>query len=92
GRLEERRARAEAWLGAHPASPMLLLTLARLARAQAHWPQAERYLHRALAQGAGSAAWEELGHGYAQVGDETRARLSYLNALRAARGEAVSEL
>ncbi|MCZ7171520.1 hypothetical protein NK326_24330, partial [Salmonella enterica] len=36
GRLEERRARAEAWLGAHPASPMLLLTLARLARAQAH--------------------------------------------------------
>lgn len=92
GRLEERRARAEAWLGAHPASPMLLLTLARLARAQAHWPQAERYLHRALAQGAGSEAWEELGHGYAQVGDETRARLSYLNALRAGRGEAVSEL
>ncbi|HZH44026.1 MAG TPA: heme biosynthesis HemY N-terminal domain-containing protein [Lysobacter sp.] len=92
GRVEERNARAERWLEAHPASPMLLLTLARLARAQGRWPQAERYLHRALAQGAGVEGWEELGHGYAQVGDETRARLSYLNALRAARGEAVQEL
>ncbi|MBO7941958.1 hypothetical protein JTP77_039600, partial [Streptomyces sp. S9] len=53
---------------------------------------AEAYLHRALAQGAGSEAWEELGHGFAQAGDESRARLSYLNALRAARGEAPSEL
>jgi HemY protein len=92
GRLDARRANAERWLQAHPASPALLLTLARLAREQDQWPQAEAYLHRALAQGAGTDAWEELGHGFAAVGDETRARLSYANALRAARNEAVVEL
>ncbi len=92
GRLEARRAHAERWLQAHPASPGLLVSLARLARAQGQWPQAESYLHRALAQGAHSEAWEELGHGFAQAGDENRARLSYVNALRAARGEAIVEL
>jgi HemY protein len=70
----------------------LLLTLARLAREQNQWPLAEGYLHRALAQGAGADAWEELGHGFTAIGDETRARLSYANALRAARNEAVVEL
>jgi len=92
GRLDARRANAERWLQAHPGSPGLLVTLARLARAQGQWPQAEAYLHRALAQGANSEAWEELGHGFAQVGDENRARLSYVNALRAGRGEAITEL
>lgn len=92
GRLDERRAQAERWLQAHPASPALLLTLARLSRAQGQWPQAETYLHRALAQGANSEAWEELGEGFAQAGEEKLARLSYANALRAARGEAIAEL
>jgi len=92
GRLDARRGNAERWLQAHPASPGVLLTLARLSQAQGQWPQAEAYLHRALAQGAGSEAWEELGHGFAQSGDEARARLSYANALRAARGDAISEL
>ncbi|MEH6417510.1 heme biosynthesis protein HemY, partial [Pseudomonas sp. CGJS7] len=92
GRLDARRAQAERWLAAHSGSPGLLLSLARIARAQGQWPQAEAYLHRALAQGANSEAWEELGHGFAQAGDESRARLSYLNALRAARGEAATEL
>ena len=92
GRLDARRAHAERWLQAHPASPGLLLTLARLSRAQGQWPQSEGYLHRALAQGASSEAWEELGHGFAQSGDDARARLSYANALRASRGEAVHEL
>lgn len=92
GRLDARQAQAERWLQAHPSSPALLATLARLARAQGHWPQAEAYLHRALAQGAGADAWEELGHGYAASGDDTRAALGYANALRAARGEAVTEL
>jgi len=92
GRLEARRANAERWLQAHSGSPGLLVSLARLCRAQGQWPQAEAYLHRALAQGANSEAWEELGHGYAQAGDENRARLSYVNALRAARGEAATEL
>ncbi len=91
-RVEERRANAERWLQAHPASPSLLLTLARLARAQGQWPQAQDYLHRALAQGAGSEAWEEFGHGFAAAGDDAGARVAYANALRAARGEAVEEL
>jgi len=92
GRLDTRRANAERWLHAHPASPALLLTLARLARAQAQWPLAEDYLHRALAQGAGADAWEELGHGFSTAGDESRARLAYANALRASRGESVVEI
>lgn len=92
GRLEPRRERAERWLQTHSASPGLLLTLARLNRAQGQWPQAESYLHRALAQGAGAEAWEELGHGLAQAGDEAGARHSYANALRAARGEETLEL
>ena len=92
GRLDARRAHAERWLQAHPGSPALLLTLARLTRAQGQWPQAEDYLHRALAQGAGANAWEELGHGLAAIGDEPRARLSYANALRASRDESTVEL
>jgi HemY protein len=92
GRLDTRRANAERWLPGHPASPALLLTLARLARAQGQWPQAEDYLHRAIAQGAGADAWEELGHGFSAAGDESRARLGYANALRAGRGEAVVEI
>lgn len=92
GRLDARRSNAERWLQTHPSSPALLVTLARLSRAQGQWPQAEEYLHRALAQGAGSDAWEELGHGFAAAGDEQRARLSYANALRASRNEAVQEL
>lgn len=90
GRVDERRAKAERWLQAHPASPALLLTLARFARTQGHLTQAEDYLHRALAQGAGAEAWEEFGHGHAQAGDDARARAAYANALRATRGEPVT--
>ncbi|HET8818913.1 MAG TPA: heme biosynthesis HemY N-terminal domain-containing protein [Xanthomonadaceae bacterium] len=92
GRHEQRREHAERWLRAHPASPALLLTLARIARAEGQWSVAEDYLHRALAQGAGGEAWEELGHGFTVAGDEARARQSYANALRAARGEAPTDL
>jgi len=91
-RLDARRAIAERWAQARPTSPALLVSLARIAMAQGQWPQAEGFLHRALAQGAGSEAWEELGHVFAATGDESRARQSYVNALRAARGETVSEL
>ncbi|MBF6023110.1 heme biosynthesis protein HemY [Lysobacter niastensis] len=92
GRLDSRRANAERWLQAHPGSPALLVTLAQLARAQGQSSQAESFLHRAVAQGAHSEAWEELGHVFAQAGDQANARLCYLNALRAARGEATQEL
>jgi HemY protein len=79
---------AEAWLKGQPNSPSLLLALGRLCREESLWGKAEDYLHRALAQGAGPEAWEELGHAYAAQGDDARARHAYANALRLARGEA----
>ena len=82
----------ERWLRAHPSSPTLLLSLARSHREQGRWAEAEDHLQRALAQGAGGSAWEELGHGYASAGDDGRARTAYANALRAARGESALEL
>lgn len=91
-KLDSRRASAQRWLSTHPSSPALLVTLAQLARLQGQWPQAQDFLHRALAQGAGADAWEELGHGYAAAGDELLARRSYANALNAARGQATTEL
>lgn len=92
GKLDSRRASAQRWLHSHPDSPALLLALAQLARQQGQWPQAQDFLHRALAQGAGADAWEELGHGYAADGDELLARRSYANALSSGRGEAAAVL
>lgn len=80
-----------AGLTQYPDSPGLLLTLARLARHQQQWSQAEEFLHRAIANGAGSEAWEELGHGFAASGDLLSAQHCYANALRAARGEPVHD-
>lgn len=88
GRLEHRRATAERWLGTHPDSPALLLTLARLAREEGRWDDADGYLRRAIAEGGGAGAWEELGDAWAARGDDTRARQCYRNALRAGRGAA----
>src|SRR5690606_12639054 len=67
-RLEQRRAQAERWLQAHPSSPALLLAAARIAQAQGQWLQAETWLHRAIAQGAGAPVWEALGDGAAHLG------------------------
>jgi HemY protein len=79
---------AEAWLTSQPNSPALLLALGRLCREETLWGKAEDYLHRALAQGAGAEAWEELGHAYAAQRDDARARHAFANALRLARGDA----
>lgn len=87
-KYDSRRASAQRWLQAHPQSPALLVTLARLARQQQQWPLAEEFLHRALAQGAGAEAWEAFGDGYAEHGDAALAQLCYANALRVGRGEA----
>lgn len=92
GKLDSRRASAQRWLQARPESPALLVTLAQLARLQGQWPQAQEFLHRALAQGASADAWEELGHGFAAAGQEELARRSYANALNARRGQATMEL
>jgi HemY protein len=61
--------------------------MARLDRAEGRWDAAAANLDRALAQGAGAEAWEELGTVHVGVGDMERAQRSYANALRVARGE-----
>jgi HemY protein len=91
-RLEQRLTQIERWLHTHPSSPALLLAAARIAQAQGQWPQADAWLHRAIAQGAGAPAWEALGDGAMQAGDESRARLAYANALRSQRGDALFEM
>lgn len=91
-RLEHRRTQVERWLPAHPSSPALLLAAARIAQQQGQWPQADSWLHRAIAQGAGAPAWEALGDAAAKSGDDARARLAYANALRSQRGEAPLDL
>ncbi len=91
-KLDSRRASAQRWLQAHPASPALLLTLARLAQGQGQWQQAEEFLHRAVAQGAGPQAWEALGEGFARQGEDALARQCLLNALRQRRDEAIQPL
>jgi HemY protein len=83
---------AEAWLEAHGTDPALLLTLGRLSRQEHHWIKAEDYLRRALAYGAGSDAWEELGRCYAEQGDSARTATALANALAVAHGEAPASL
>ena len=80
--------RAEEWLAAHPDSPGLLLALGHLCRLEQLWGKAEDYLERALANGGGAAAWEEVAALHADRGDEARARRALQNALRSGRGEA----
>lgn len=92
GKLDSRRASAQHWLQSHPASPALLATLGRLARLQGQWAQAQEFLHRAIAQGAGADAWEELGTGFADAGDAASAQQCYANALKTSRGEAPTQL
>ncbi len=86
-KLDSRRASAQRWLQHHASSPALLLTLARLARGQGQWTQAEDFLHRAVAQGAGADAWDMLGEGFAEQGDDALARQYLLNGLRVRRGQ-----
>ena len=86
-RWDARSATAGRWLQAQPSSISLLLTQARLEQQQGNWAQAETYLHRAAAQGAGAPAWEALGEGYATRGEDALARQCLLNALRERRGE-----
>lgn len=88
GKLDSRRASAQHWLHAHPASPALLMTLGRLARQQGQWTTAQEFLHRAVAQGAGAEAWEELATGFNEAGDTASAQQCHANAVKAARGEA----
>jgi HemY protein len=92
GKLDSRRASAQHWLHAHPASPALLVTLGRLARQQGQWTAAQEFLHRAVAQGAGAEAWEELAIGFNEAGDTASAQQCQANAVKAARGEVPAKL
>jgi HemY protein len=83
----QRIARAESWLKDHPSSNGLVLALGRLCRESELWSKAEDYLRRALSNGAGAAAWEELGLLYAAQRDSERAQRAFANALAVARGE-----
>lgn len=88
---DTRLARAEAWLPARTASPALLLALGRLSAAAGQPARAEAYYHRAIAQGAGAAAWEGLA-GLLAAAQDPRAALAYANALQAQRAEPVQAL
>ena len=84
--------RAEEWLAAHGDSPGLLVTLGRLCRMEQLWGKSGDYLGRALAHGAGAAAWEELARLHVDRGDEARARQALENALASTRGAPVRAL
>ncbi|KFN50638.1 heme biosynthesis HemY N-terminal domain-containing protein [Arenimonas composti] len=84
----DRLARAEAWLPAHSTDPALLVSVARLAARAQSWARAEDLLHRAIAQGGGAQAWEDLGDVHAAQGDPAKAQQAYANAMRLPRGEA----
>lgn len=91
-RDDQRLPRAGRWLPQHPSSAALALALGRLCQRDGQLKHAEESLHRALALGAGSAAWEELGRVYTAMDDAQRAQACYANALRTLRGEAAHPL
>jgi HemY protein len=87
GRDDARQARAETWLRAQPDNSALLLCQGRLYIAQQAWSKAEDRLHRAIAHGGGSQAWENLGRVFTAQGNSANAEVAYANALRIKRGE-----
>ena len=91
-RDDTRLARAQGWLASHPADPALSLALGRLQRARGALGPAGDLLERAIAQGAGAEAWEELGHVHTALDHAPRAQACYANALRVQRGQAARPL
>lgn len=91
-REDQRLARCERWLLERPTDAALSLAMGSLFRQQQAWGKADDFLHRAIAQGAGSEAWEELGRVHTAQNQPEAAQASYANALRLARGESAIEL
>lgn len=89
---DDRLSRYQGWRERYPASPAAARALARSLNARGDWPSAEQHLQAAIKAGGSGRVWEDLGDGYANAGDETRARISYANALRVGRGETVEGL
>jgi len=86
-KLATRQANLQRWLADQPASPALLLALGRIATRQRQHSLAEDYLHRAIAAGAGPAAWEALGQLFVDRGEPALASQCFANALRQQRGD-----
>lgn len=82
----------ENWLEAHSTSSALLLALARAYREGGQPLKAIDILHRAIAQGVGGEAWEQLGRVFSAQNDADSAQQAYANALRVLRGEPVLPL
>jgi len=86
-KLATRQANLQRWLVNQPASPALLLALGRIATRQRQHSQAEDYLHRAIAAGAGPAAWEALGQLFVERDEPALAAQCFANALLQQRGD-----
>ena len=86
-KLATRQANLQRWLTTQPSSPALLLALGRIAARQRQHTLAEDYLHRAIAAGAGPAAWEALGELFLDRGETALASQCFANALRQQRGD-----
>jgi HemY protein len=87
GRDDRRLVRSEGWSSARPDNAALLLCQGRLCLTQQAWSKAEERLHRAIARGGGSDAWEALGRTYTALNNSSAAEVAYANALRTQRGE-----
>lgn len=86
-KLATRQANLQRWLASQPSSPALLLALGRIATRQRQHALAEDYLHRAIAAGAGPAAWEALGALFVDRGEPALASQCFANSLRQQRGD-----
>ena len=86
GRIEfgpafDRFKRAQGWLGDHPDSAVLLLTLGRLACQSQLWGQAHHYFNQSLALQPELETYHALAHCYEAEGEDTQAALTYKKAL-----------
>ena len=72
---------AESWLGAHPDSAALHLTVGRLCMANQIWGKAREHLDRAIELAALPAAYEAMGRLHEQLGETSKAATAYRRAL-----------
>ena len=87
GQEPEQAQRLQHWLHAHPTDAALQLAAAHHALRRQQWPQARQLLLQAVDNGGGIAAWEALGEGHADNGEDHAASACLRNALRLRRGE-----
>lgn len=86
GRIEfgpafDRFKRAQVWLERHPDSPVLLLTLGRLACQSQLWGQAHHFFNQSLALQPELETYHALAYCYEAEGQDAQAALTYKKAL-----------